>query len=732
VLLLGAAFGVHRIVDPDLFLHVAVGRSLLNDPRSLGISTFIEAYPGYAYVEDKWLPSVVVAVLDALGGENGLMVYQVSLCIVVAGAWYWMLRNWRASPTAAVLGVALALPASSIRLEPRPDTMSHALLAIVIGLAAGNAPFRTLVWLIPLVMAVWINVHGYFVNGLLILGATATCVSASTLLNGRVEQGRLSARQWWIILSLAAGACLLHPQGWHALANPIQQIRALYGDPNFRLSIQEFSPSTDLLANFGAYRYLLLAVTAIAVAALSAAPATVSPWMRQIATAAMVLPWLIAPPSGLVAIPYRVTFVLLVLASCEVPSEIRQGKLLAPAILIGCAILAAPMVRNLVLIPPAALIILAPAWSAGIGGILRATQTRRRVAVGILAAVVLGVGWLRLSDRLTGGVRAPGLTGWGVDRNRFPDGAVQFLEAHRLAGPVFNNFDVGGYLLYRVHPRRKVFIAGNTSMYPLAFFLEYRDDLFNQPASVLHERYGINAIVIDLGSTATQGFVARLAATSEWALVFLNRAGAVFVHVDGDTRALAQRYQVDLSRRVAELVDQDNSTPAIPWWIGGQRSPYPSFNLGAFLFAFGRPDLTLREAIRLWDTAPTEELAVLEGIAARQAQQLASDLPRLDRALSRYPTSESLKSLVALGFALRADERLNAGAWKDAESDLLRTIALTPRSCGPYAGLAKIAMLGGNEAKAREFLAESKRRDTDSSCLRMLRMDPQLAPLVVE
>jgi len=157
---------------------------------------------------------------------------------------------------------------------------------------------------------------------------------------------------------------------------------------------------------------------------------------------------------------------------------------------------------------------------------------------------------------------------------------------------------------------------------------------------------------------------------------------------------------------------------------------YPSFNLGRFFFAFGRPDLTLREAERLWSTAPSEELAVIEGEAALRSGRLATSLPRLEAALRRHPGSAEIERYVALGLAFRAQELLDKGSPKEAELDLHRMLALTPDACGPYCGLAKAAVLQGDVARAQRLLAEALRKDTDGTCRHNARRDPHLAPLL--
>jgi hypothetical protein len=54
-----------------------------------------------------------------------------------------------------------------------------------------------------------------------------------------------------------------------------------------------------------------------------------------------------------------------------------------------------------------------------------------------------------------------------------PQGAskgVDFLQKNHIKGPIFNNFDIGSYLIFRLYPREKVFVDGRPEAYPAAFF----------------------------------------------------------------------------------------------------------------------------------------------------------------------------------------------------------------------------------------------------------------------
>lgn len=49
-------------------------------------------------------------------------------------------------------------------------------------------------------------------------------------------------------------------------------------------------------------------------------------------------------------------------------------------------------------------------------------------------------------------------------------GAVDFLLVNSLPGPIYNNFDIGSYILYRGYPKYRLFVDGRPEAYPAEFF----------------------------------------------------------------------------------------------------------------------------------------------------------------------------------------------------------------------------------------------------------------------
>jgi hypothetical protein len=122
-----------------------------------------------------------------------------------------------------------------------------------------------------------------------------------------------------------------------------------------------------------------------------------------------------------------------------------------------------------------------------------------------------------------------------------PAGAADYLLEHHVTGPIFNTYEQGGYLIWRLGPRTPVFIDGRSLSE--AVFRDYNQILFNAgyaadqvagPREELLNRYGIQAVVMntmDYVSGALYPLALALANPigTEWALVYDDSQAVVFL-----------------------------------------------------------------------------------------------------------------------------------------------------------------------------------------------------------
>jgi hypothetical protein len=129
---------------------------------------------------------------------------------------------------------------------------------------------------------------------------------------------------------------------------------------------------------------------------------------------------------------------------------------------------------------------------------------------------------------------------------RFPEGAAQFLLEHRIEAPMFNTYEYGGYLIWRLWPQQRVFIDGralNESVYA-----DYQRVLTSAGREVL-DRYGVRVIVANAFEYTTgtvYPLVLRLAGPNEteWRLVHQDPQALVFFREPPSEMPLLDKAQV--------------------------------------------------------------------------------------------------------------------------------------------------------------------------------------------
>jgi hypothetical protein len=109
----------------------------------------------------------------------------------------------------------------------------------------------------------------------------------------------------------------------------------------------------------------------------------------------------------------------------------------------------------------------------------------------------------------------------------YPAGAVAYIERQQLPGPMWNDFNWGGYLLTAL-PRLPVLVDSRTEMYGDAFLHRYLAVANGrEPAHAMFAQYGIRLAVIPPDSP----LAGELRADSAWAEPYHDSVAAVFQKV---------------------------------------------------------------------------------------------------------------------------------------------------------------------------------------------------------
>ena len=105
-------------------------------------------------------------------------------------------------------------------------------------------------------------------------------------------------------------------------------------------------------------------------------------------------------------------------------------------------------------------------------------------------------------------------------------GAVDFVLANNLPQPIFNNFDIGSYIIYRGYPKYKVFVDGRPEAYPAEFFQNTYIPMQSDYAKfkIEEEKWGFKTIIFSITDQTPWGrnFLQEAAKDKSWKMVYLD------------------------------------------------------------------------------------------------------------------------------------------------------------------------------------------------------------------
>jgi hypothetical protein len=400
--------------DPDYWWHARTGHHILDTRTFPRADIFSYTAEGRPWVAHEWLSEVLFAWVERGWGYagNALLFGLVSALIVACAYATCRLRGLGevGGTLIALWGLIISFPVTNWR----PQILTTALLAayalLLTHYRRGHA--RAL-WPLPALMILWVNLHGGYVIGLVLLGLTFV----GELWEWLWQRAGAPPRALFLACLLSFAATLVSPLGLEALRYPF-----LYaGADNFAMRFIADFQSPD----FHQTAYLPLAFSLLL--------ALVVGIHRR--------------PLGPVETLWVVVFALMALQS------VRHVQLYA--------VVALPLIGvRLAAESPALPAPLARRRRLGTVGLMLLLWLLP--VLGATAALGAARGGTPLQLRA-----APSAAG-------YPVGAADYLLAHHPPGNLFNEYHWGGYLIYRLYPARLVFIDGRADVYGDAFVAQYQ------------------------------------------------------------------------------------------------------------------------------------------------------------------------------------------------------------------------------------------------------------------
>ncbi len=161
---------IANLPSVDLTYHLRAGAGILAGSGIPTVDTWTFTAAGTPWTDQQWGAQVILAGVYQLAGWTGLVVLRAALIGIVFGCLFLIgLRRGLGMRRAAWLTLA-AFIVTAVALGLRPQLIGMALFAIVLSLVTDRRAHPQRLWVIPLIVLVWANVHGSFFLGPIVLG----------------------------------------------------------------------------------------------------------------------------------------------------------------------------------------------------------------------------------------------------------------------------------------------------------------------------------------------------------------------------------------------------------------------------------------------------------------------------------------------------------------------------------------------------------------------------------
>lgn len=491
------------LATADLGRHLKNGewflehRNLQETDSPLYANFYSYTEPEFPVVNHHWGSGILFFVLYRVAGFSGLSIFYIFVSLVTFLVLFWIALKESDFPIAFIFSLLL-IPLMAERREVRPEIFSYLFSSVFFFLLWLWDKKKISSWwlfLLPVLMALWVNLHIYFFLGFIFIGIyLAAHVREIIFSRLSDKEFRRKIRGLSVLVAVAVSSflfSLVSPFGLKGLVYPFQIFK------NYGYTIVE-NRSVSFVQNYGIINSNFFLIKAV----------------------------LILIGLGLI----------LSMFAGRKKISIQYFIL---ALLFGS--LGWLAIRNFTLLGLFAL----PVLAANFGNVLSGEKDRaREEGLTILLIVVFFLSvWANCKFVAHHWERV------GIGFNPKVSAAVNFFKREKIGGPIFNNYDIGGYLIWYLFPHERVFVDNRPEAYSEAFFSQVYKPMQDDPAIFrkVDEKYNFNAIFFyrnDITPWA-QGFFKKIAENENWAPVYRDDYAIIYLKKNEANKTIIEKYQIE-------------------------------------------------------------------------------------------------------------------------------------------------------------------------------------------
>lgn len=415
-IVLGASFVLHlfTVPDPDYYWHLRTGQYIAETRRIPDRDPFSYTAGERPWIVHEWGAQLVIYGLDRAFGYPGVLLFFSALTTFALFVQHRLLLRLGVNHLLASVLVCAEMIAFIRFLNVRPLTFSWLFLTVYLFvLYRFHRGHKAPIWVLPPLMAIWVNLHGGFIIGLVLMGL----LFVAELIEARLWKQPHRLKVLGAALVATALAALINPNVSQGFLYPLSYL----GEDNasFEFITEWQSPNFHNL-----YWIITVYLPILVVMALGLGHGALGLW-----------PFLVSALVTLMALHAVRNVPIFAIVITPVIGEVLKARFV---------------------------------WAQAQGP-RPETPTGVLINWGLLVAI--GGAALLIVPLLPHRLKADPFDGKGP----YPVQGAEFVLACYPNARIFNEYAWGGYLLYRFYPHQRVFIDGRADLYGGQLLRDYAE-----------------------------------------------------------------------------------------------------------------------------------------------------------------------------------------------------------------------------------------------------------------
>ena len=462
------------LADCDTGFHIRAGEYML-DTRSIPKHDPFSLFsPPMPWPTHEWFSDVLMAMINKISGLTGVVIFFIFIISITYSLFFKILRANKGNIIIDIILIVLVLITSQMHWLARPHMFTLLLfMTWYYVIDSFQSDRNNFLYLLPLVMLLWINLHGGFILGFILIVIYLAYNLEKLYISKNTDKELYKRKVKWLFFATIASVLvsLANPKGFHTLLFPFEVVSnrlimdnySEFLSPNFHSTI--FTP----------FRFFLLLMIAFL--------GTFKGKLNFIELAFI----LIFTNMALLSARFIPLFAIII-----APILSKHGNIMLNNINNNFSNIIVDKTR-----------------------IYESIDKSARGYIWPIIAIIVVV-CLAASTRIK----------YKFDEKIKPVDAVEFLKKEHISGNMFNDDEFGDYIIYSAYPQYKVFIDSRADIFGNEKIQDYANVIMMRPGwEKVMEKYNIDWIIYKTDSALSQ----YLNLKEDWKLIYTDNVANIYI-----------------------------------------------------------------------------------------------------------------------------------------------------------------------------------------------------------